>query len=204
MNVLSPTVASPNDPIVVEFAAGQKIDLSTINFHFNITTTSATATATVLPPKWSQSLIDNLSIEINGINVMSVPYYNHLYSLIMAYTAGDRAKSHGTFLEWSDNLPDALEDSKRLASVPMVWKNFLGFFANGKIIDTSLTGPIRLSIRLAGTNVLVQKTVVADASYTIQNMSVHYDVITINDGLYDQMLARKLEGGGVIALWESF
>ena len=76
------------------------------------------------------------------------------------------------------------------------WLGFLGS-AKPNFIDTSLLGNVRISITLAGTDIIGLK---ANAgafakSYTVDQQAFSVDVISIGDGFYDGMVDQMLASG---------
>lgn len=198
--VLTPTQCNPNDLLIIELSANQKIDLSTLAIMFTIDTTcSGGTTPSCLPPRYTNSLIQQMSVDVNGMNVFNLDNYNHLNHLMMSWTGGDRTQQLGTLLEFSNNYTGQV-NSTTLTNVPLCFKNFLGFLGNNKILDTGILGPIRITLRLAPSSVLVLNGSPTSYTYKLNNMSVQYDVITIQDGIYDQMIANRLSSGDTIPI----
>lgn len=200
MPVLTPTTANPNDILIFEIGPNQKVDLSTLAFHFTVSTggTGGTTPSVVLP-KYTNSLIQNMQVDINGANVMNLENYNHLHYLLSAYTAGDKTQGLGTQLEFSRNYTTNAT-STVMTNVPLVFRSFLGFLGCGKVIDTGITGPIRITLRLAPVNCLITSGTPTTFSYALSNISMQYDVITLSDGIYDQMIDRRLSSGEPISI----
>lgn len=199
--VLAPQTATHGDLIVFEIGANQKVDLSTLTFGFTCTTTATGGTTpTAVPPKFTQCLIQQLSVDVNGVNVCNIDQYNHLWHLLASYQAGDYERK-ATLAEWGRNITTAT-NSTVLTNVPLMMKNFLGFLGNGKVIDTGITGPIRLTMRLGpSTSMLLSGTGLPTAfTFSMTNMHFSYDVVTIDDGIYDNMIAQRLAGGDVIPI----
>lgn len=196
--VLAPTTAAPGDTIVFELPANSKIDLSTLTWHFTLSTSITGTSASFVPPKWSAALIQQLSVDVNGINVFNCDNWNQLFTLLAAYQAGDTESTRSTILEFSRNFLNV--SGVTLTNVPLAVKlGQLGFFGNGKILDTSLTGAVRVTMRLAPLTAFKQVgTSITAKSATFTNMSFTFDTVTIDDGMYDMMVQKRLAEGGVI------
>ncbi|NCB00488.1 MAG: hypothetical protein EOM70_14080 [Clostridia bacterium] len=77
----------------------------------------------------------------------------------------------------------------------MNWPGFL--HATPSIIDTALTGPITINLYLAPDTVLMTTSAAIDASYTLSDIRFTVDAISIDDGLYDQIVAKRLQSGPI-------
>jgi hypothetical protein len=196
--VLTPQSATNGDLILMELSAGQKIDLSTLSLHFLATTTATGGTTpSVTPPMYSASLIQQLSIDVNGVNICNIDNYNHLWGLLANYTAGDHCQLYGSVSgEWTRNQITAVT-GVTLTAMPMVIKSFLGPFASNKIIDTSLTGPIRVSIRVAPTAAMITSGSPTSWTFSMTQISFQYDVVQL-DPSYDAMIQARLSDGGTL------
>lgn len=200
MPILTPTAAGPGDLIIAEIPAGVKFDPSTLAIHFNLTTTnSGGTTPSCYPPRHTNAMIQTLSVDCNGVNLQTSDQYGHWHALYMDWVGGDRAQALGTHVEFTNNYPSASINSCMFTNVPLCFRNFIGALGNGKIWDTNLTGPIRLSIRLAGINCFSQVGGGTN-TFSLSNMSVHFDTIQVNDGILDQMLASRLANGDTIPM----
>lgn len=196
--VLTPASATNGDLVLMELSAGQKIDLSTLSMHFLATTTVVGGTTpTIAPPMYTSSLIQQLSIDVNGVNIASIDNYNHLWGSLANYTAGDHCQLYGsTTGEWTRNLSTGTT-GVTLTALPMVVKSFLGPFASNKIIDTSLTGPIRISIRVAPTAAMIVTGSPTSWTFSMTQISFQYDVVML-DSSYDAMIQARLSDGGTV------
>ena len=198
MPILTPTSASQNDIIIFEIPSGVKFDPSTLAVHFNLTTTNTGgATPSCYPPKHTNCMIQTLSVDVNGLNVQTTDNYSHWHSLWMSYCGGDRTQALGSHIEFTNNYPTASINSCMLTNVPLVFRNFMGILGSSRIIDTNLTGPIRVQLRLSPINAFVQKGGGTN-TYSLSSMTVHFDTIQINDGIFDQMIASRLANGDTI------
>lgn len=193
MPVLTPTQANANDLIIIELGANQKVDLSTLAILFTLDTSATGGTTpSVMPPRHTNCLIQQLSVDINGLNVFNLDQYNHLHFLMMSYLGGDRSQQFATVSGELGNNYTTQANSCTLTNVPLCFKNFLGILGSCKILDLGILGPLRITIRLAPNSCLTLNGSPTNSSYSLKNMSVQYDVVTIQDGIYDQMVSTRL------------
>lgn len=196
--ITSPIQASYNDQIIFDLPPNSKIDLNTVTLHASITTTcSGGTTPSHMPPRFSGCLIQSLQVEINGTTVQLTEQYAHLYQLLMMYQAGD-AVQRMSIGELSRLHNDS--NSVVMTSVPIMVKFALGFLGCGKVIDTGLTGGIRVSLRLVPSTAFITKGNPTSTTFTMSSMAVTYETINIDDGLYDRMLQERLASGSTIPI----
>ena len=198
MPVTSPVEATHGDTIVYEIGPNQLVDLSTITFGFNCTTTADGGTNSHVPPSNTNCLVENLMIEVNGIPVQNTANYHHVYDLYAKYHQGNDAENKGKIGDWVSVYKN--QNSVVLTNVPLVIRNMLGFFASGKCIDTGLTGPIRVSMRVADSKAMITKGSPTSTTFKMTNMYISYDTISISDGIYNEMMQARLASGGMISI----
>ena len=196
--IIAPTSAGPDSLLVFEIPANQKVDLSTVSIHFDASTSlTGEATDSVMLPRWTNCLIQTLSIDIGGVTVQQTDNYGHWQYLYNCYMAGD-TKNARSIIEWGGVNTDG--SSMRMSDIPLAFKSMLGLLSCGKVLDTGLTGAIRISIRLAPSSCLITKGAPTSVSYTLSNMSIQYDVVTLLDNLYDDLVHKRLQSGDVIPI----
>lgn len=199
--VVTPVTAGNNDTIIFEIPAGStKIDLSTLTFHFTATTTATGgASPSVVIGRFTNALIAQLIVDINGVQVCNIDQYHHLYSLLMSYLGGDQSEFRNTSTEFSRNFTSS-STSTVMTNVPLCMKNFLGFLSANKILDLNLCGPLRVSMRIVPREALIITGSPTSTTFQMSNMFISYDSIQINDEMYDRLLYQRLQNGGVLPL----
>ena len=75
------TGIAPNDIITIKLPNSSLVDLRTFNFFYQFSTSSSTGT--FIHPRYSSSIIERISIVINGQTVDILPAYNYLYNTLM-------------------------------------------------------------------------------------------------------------------------
>lgn len=190
-----PQTAGPSDLIVCEIPSGCIVDVNTLSFHANLTTT-ATGTAPVycLPPKWSASMVQYLQVDVNGVTTFQCDQYNQLANSWYRFNAGDRERNLGTLFEFSRNTTAVpTSGTTVLTSVPFFIKGWMGsILGSQKMINTSITGPIKISIRLCPLAAFLTK---GTCGFSLTNMEFHYDTVVCEDGFYNELIMRQLESG---------
>lgn len=185
------TKGKANDIIFFKLPSNTLIDLSTLSFNFKIST--AGTGGYVLPPQYAACLIEQLSVDINGINVQTINHYNHLYKQLAQIQSGDQ-KNRSGFNEFIGIAPTTAATLCNKLSLSI--KQFLGILGSNKIIDTSVLGEITVSMRLAS-NACLSATATSGISYELENMSVQFDSVNLDNPVYQQSMYRQLENGGL-------
>ena len=187
--------AKAGDTIYFKIPSGVLFDMSTLGVHFSITTTATGTAGTVLPPCYSSCLIDTLTVDIGGVTVQNIQQYGQLYRLLSHYKAGDTVNRAG-FLEWVNMSQGMPGTATVLTNLPLAWKNWLGFLGQNRLVSTDLLGEITVSIRLAPNSCLIGATGTAP-TYSLSDMSVQFDVISIDSPTYNQSLMKQMENSGL-------
>lgn len=208
---MSQQSAAPGDVVVFELPANTIIDLRTFSI-FSLGTTTATGgtNPSVVFPKHIETLIDSIQVEINGTLVDSgFLGYNQLHKLYMDYLAGiDKNSTMRSLMQQGDltalghtTIANAGTPTQAFASVvsrthtnlPIVFNSFLGFLAaKCPIIDTSILGQVRVLVKLAPTSVLLVSGAPASFNYSLSTIFSTIDVISMNDGMYYDMIQQRL------------
>lgn len=192
------------------------VDLRTLTMYFEGTITATAGKAHF--PRLSSSLIEQLSIYVNGTMIENIPYYNVLYNTLYDLSCGndqtskrfleniDPSVSYNALLEVQNNTSNAtLSDTAK----PMMVNNWLGFLgsASTPVISTSDTNTIELEIRFAPATVLWQggaTPAVSGANYTISKLRFTISKIVFNDPTYYQLKASKLLSDGLVVGYKSY
>lgn len=200
--VYSPSgTARANDVIKFEIPSGCIVDTNTISIHGKISTDYTTSTGVdyVLPPKFSASLIQELKVSFNGTLVFQCNDINQLYNSYMRYMGGDAERNRESLFEFGRNWIVAPGADTKLDSIPFFIAGLMGSpLSCGKLINTSLTGPILIEWRVIPTQALVAA---GGPGYTISltDLSIQYDVV-VTDGFYEELQLRALETNGALEL----
>ena len=196
LQTLNQNSAKSSQIITVDLPSNALVDLNTLTWYFEGSTSTATNFATF--PRGIESLIERVEIEINGQLVSGgCAGYNHLWNIISDTSLGDDVTNRRKILQ---NATDVINPSANVTSVPFAITNWLGFLGSVKpeVLDTNLLGNVRIRITLTNPNVLVSSaTAATGADFTLSNMYFSVDTISIDDGNYYQMHEQFLSKGGV-------
>lgn len=202
---LNMTTFSPNDIITVQMPQNQNVDFSTFTMHGTITTTATGGTnSIVLPPKHIETLISQLSYDLNGQVVGGgCQEYGHIFKILADWTFGQEKQNLRRIV--SNGVPTNGVTFPDLAATPAAGvtctntpfsiANWLGLLqCDPSVVDMSALGDLRLYLRLAPNNVLVTHSSagVPVGAYTISNVYFTVDVIQ-TDPTYKQILAQKMQ-----------
>lgn len=201
--------------IRVKLPPGCLVDLRTLTMYFE---GSATATGKVHFPRLSSSMIEQLSVYVNGTMIENIPNYNVLYNTIYDLSCGSDQTSKRNLenIDPSTSFTDALACVNNTLVVTdsdttkkMMVNNFLGFLSSVStpVIHTGMSGLIELEIRFAPASVLWQggtTGAVTDAAYTISKLRFTISKIVFNDPTYYNLLAAKITSGGLVLGYKTY
>jgi hypothetical protein len=170
-----------------------------MNFLGSTTAAPASTPLGTLFQRNVESLIDNISVEINEVAVQNtIQRYNQLFKIIADYTLGDK-QAQRSFLQNSVNVPSvAITVAALHVNMPMSMKNWLGWIESvqPRIIDTSVLGTVKIYIKLSGIDVLSKADNSqngVNGSYSLNTINFNVDCIDVSDGLYYSMIQKQLE-----------
>ena len=212
MNVLGSAAASDGDVIQVDLPTNSIVDLSSLAWSFRATYNGAAGVAgtngEVTFPLNAESIISRLAVEVNGQTLVNLQNYNMLYHALLYMTATEdyqlqRRVAQTNIAGNAANGTTLMAASAGGANVAEVRRHvidtWLGFLGSAKpnFIDTSLLGNVRISITLAGTDIIGLKAAAGNfaKSYTVDQQAFSVDVISIGDGFYDGMVDQMLASG---------
>jgi hypothetical protein len=209
---MSQASANPGDVIIFEMPANSIVDFRTFNIFGKGNTggtllTGGSNASCVFPKHIEAALIDSIQVEINGTLVdTGFLQYGSLFKLYMDYLSGvDRNSTSRCLLQQGDlsvlghttgNLgSSSVVVNKTENNTQFCLNSFLGFLsAKCPIIDTSILGQVRVLLRLQGTNPLLigGTTNPTGFSYSLSGLFATIDVISMNDGVYYDMIQQRL------------
>jgi hypothetical protein len=202
--------ALPGDTVSFTLPENALVDLRTVLLKLvNLTTTSTTNTATnwAVAPKHYETLIDQITISVNGQVLSQTPNgYGFLWKLLADYGLGsDRAASRsvnqGQVMACYADAAAELAQANVAANTYMnnrsgIITNFLGWLgtASPPVIYTGCLGSIRIDVRFAPPSVLYSGSTNVTAvtpTYSIGRVGLTlrtYDM----PALYYDLLAKRL------------
>ena len=216
------TGIAPNDIITIKLPNNSLIDLRTFNFFYQFTTSGTTGT--FLHPRYSSSIIERLSLIINGQTVDILPSYNFLYNTLMdlegssfdqfskrniaeffdpslKYTAADPSSAADVAIVGANWLATGTTAPSKIDGAVTHWLGFLGS-CNPSVLDTSDLGDVFLQIQFATPYILpstINATVqtLAGASFTLDSVYATCDVISFASDEYYNLKSTKLNSSGL-------
>lgn len=217
------TGIAPNDTITFKLPNNSLVDLRSLNFFYQFSTSGTTGT--FIHPRYSSSLIERISVIINGQTVSITPAYALLYNTLMDMegssfdqlskrnvceffdpsvrfakesdpsSSADVALSGGTWLGTGVSAPSKIEGAIT---------HFLGFLGstNPSVIDTSSLGDVFIQIQFSTAYVLPANfnstaLTLAGGSFTLDNVYATCDTISFSSDTYYNALASRLSGEGL-------
>jgi hypothetical protein len=208
-------VIKNNQILKIVLPVGVILDISTFAIHFNFLAkqnNAAVAAGNIVGmPKYTASLFDSFECFINSRQVQHIQSYNRIYNVLKDFKSNHDSQmrklsnnSDPSVYQTMTNTGDITKINTALTpagTVPgngfagrYVIDDFIGFLGCQKIIDTNLTGPIELSFRLAGPNVLWHSGAATTAvSFEIDDVVCYCDSIYYRDDNYYAELKRDIE-----------
>jgi len=213
---------SPNDVITIKLPNSSLVDLRTFNFFYQFSTSGTTGT--FLHPRYSSSLIERISIIINGQTIDILPSYSFLYNTLMdlegssfdqfskrnvceffdpslKFTSADPSSSADVALVGANWLATGTTAPSKLEGAITHWLGFIGSCVPN-ILDTSDLGDVFIQIQFSNPYVLpstinATAQTLAGASFTLDTIYATCDVISFASDEYYSLKASKLNSSGL-------
>ena len=215
MNVLGSSTANNGDVIQVDLPTNSIVDLSSLAWSFKNTISVVAAGNDQKHdlPIQAESIINRLAVEVNGQTLVNLTNYNVLFHALLYMSATDDYQLQRKVAQANTQTGSAGGSCQRLVSnnaggnaatttrqhVIDSWVGFLGS-AKPNFIDTSLLGNVRITITLAGSDMVGGDTAGASNSYQLSDQYFSVDVVSIADGVYDAMVDQMLASGAPIEI----
>jgi hypothetical protein len=194
----TPQTAYAGDTISITLPENSIVNLDAFTLYANLNTVAGSC-----PPRGVESLNDQITVLVNGIQVgPGSQMTNYLSTALIDWYGADKTAQRKVLQLGGDvtaptfaTVPAAATgaNAKQIAT-----SHFLGFLSSAqpRYLDTSILGQVRLQIKLAGANVVPAYTGVTGSWYldTIQALC---QVVSIDDGSYSQIVQQRLSNGGV-------
>lgn len=144
-------------------------------------------------PKHIETIIDKLTIEVNGRMLNGISSYNLLFRRLADYTLGDKEKIRGVLQNTvSVTLAGTTNNTSYRQFAVKNWLGFLGT-VQPQCLDTSLFGTIRVHITLSPNSILRKfEGATQNGSYEIKSNYFSVDCISLNDGVYHDIINKRL------------
>lgn len=197
------------------------VDLRTFTAFFE-GSTSGTGTG-VHFPRLSSSLIEQLSVYVNGTMIENIPNYNVLYNTLFDLQCGNdqTAKRNLENIDpsvdyditsvttgASTNTNNTLTATPNDTNKALMINNWLGFLgsASTPVISTSDTSTVEVEIRFAPATVLWSggAPTATNPSYSISKLRFTISKIVFNDPTYYQLKAAKLLSDGLVIGYKTY
>lgn len=213
---------APNDTITFKLPNSSLVDMRSLNFFYKFSTSGTTGT--FIHPRYSSTLIERVSVIINGQTISITPAYAFLYNTLMdlegssfdqlskrnvceffdpsvRITASDPTSSADVALAGGNWIASGTSAPVKIDGAITHWLGFLGSCQPG-VIDTSSLGDVYIQIQFSTAYVLpstinATAQTLAGASFTLDDVYATCDVISFSSDTYYSALASKLASGGL-------
>ena len=216
MNVLGSSTANNGDVIQVDLPTNSIVDLSSLAWSFKNTISVAVAGDNKNHdlPIQAESIINRLAVEVNGVTLVNLTNYNVLFHALLYMSATDDYQLQRKVAQCNTQTGSAGGTCQRIQTTDgggnaatttrqHVIDSWLGFLGSSKpnFIDTSLLGNVRITITLAGADMVGGAAAAGKAnSYQLSDQYFSVDVVSIADGVYDAMVDQMLASGAPIEI----
>ena len=216
------TGIAPNDIITIKLPNSSLVDLRTFNLFYQFSTSSSTGT--FLHPRYASSLIERISLIINGNTCDILPSYNFLYNTLMdlegssfdqfskrnvceffdpslKFTSADPSSSADVAIAGANWTASGTAAPAKIDGAITHWLGFIGS-SSPSVIDTNDLGDVFLQIQFASPYVLpstinATAQTLAGGSFTLDNVYATTDVISFASDEYYNLKASKLASSGL-------
>ena len=204
LNVLGSSDANHGDVIQVDLPTNSIVDLSSLAWSFAVTYGAPGAGAGIDLPVNAESVISRLAVEVNGQTLVNLTNYNALFHALLYTTATEdyqlqRLVAQANTTDGNGQGTSATVAANGAATTRQhVVDSWVGFIGSAKpnFLDTSLLGNVRISITLAGADIITGAG--GNRAYSIADQHFSIDTVMIGDGLYDAMVNQMLASGAPI------
>jgi len=196
---LANTDFSANDQVVIELPQGL-LDMTTLTLQGFATTNAGALNGVYLP--FAEGMIDSISVEVGGVAIQNgFQNYGELFKVYKDYQMEDK-RVFRRILQLENQQTGGAGPEGNLAmaangvtqNIPFAIYNWLGFLGDVKVLDTTLLPPVKIYFRLAPIGVLTKHTAGdPPASYRISNVRATVDILSIDDGVYYNMVNSRLQ-----------
>lgn len=216
------TSIAPNDIITFKLPNSSIVDLRTFNFFYQFSTSGTTGT--FLHPRYASSIVERISLVINGNTIDILPSYNFLYNTLMdlegssfdqfskrnvceffdpslKYTSADPTSNIDVSLVGANWTASGTSAPSKIDGAITHWLGFLGS-CSPSCIDTSDLGDCFLQFQFSSAYILpstinATAQTLAGASFTLDNVYATVDVISFASDEYYSLKASKLTSSGL-------
>ena len=216
------TGISPSDIITIKLPNSSIVDFRTFNLFYQFSTSGTTGT--FLHPRYSSSLIERVSIIINGNTIDITPGYNFLYNTLMdlegssfdqfskrniceffdpslKFTSADPSSSADVALVGANWTASGTAAPSKIDGAITHWLSFLGSCAPS-CLDLSDLGDVFIQFSISNSYVLpatinATAQTLAGASFTLDNVYATCDIISFASDEYYSLKASKLASSGL-------
>ena len=185
LNVLGSTNANHGDVIQVDLPTNSIVDLSSLAWSFAITYAASGAAGTADLPINAESVISRLAVEVNGQTLVNISNYNVLFHALLYMTATEdyqlqRLVAQANTTDGTNQGTSATENNAAVTRQHVVdsWAGFIGS-AKPNFLDTSLLGNVRISITLAGADIITGNNAGINRAYSIADQHFSIDTVMI-------------------------
>ena len=183
LNVLGSNDANHGDVIQVDLPTNSIVDLSSLAWSFAVTYAASGAAGNADLPINAESVISRLAVEVNGQTLVNLTNYNVLYHALLYMTATEdyqlqRLVAQANFADGTAPGTSVTAANAAVTRQHVIdsWVGFLGS-AKPNFLDTSLLGNVRISITLAGADIITGTNTGINRSHSIADQ--HFSTVLL-------------------------
>lgn len=194
---VSQATSVPNGGIIsFQLPENSIVNLDTLRWHFTVNMAGANS----YPSKHVETLATGgrVSVDINGITIDGgVQNTSLLFRRLADHLLDGSKEVYRSVLALGSGAvaPTSSNTYATTSNCVYNWTGFLGT-VQPRCVSTGILGSVRVTITLPGTEVLQSNgTAITTNGFTLSNNYFAVDCISINDGIYNEMLRERLASG---------
>lgn len=201
-----------NERCSFNFPLGRMIDTRSVTLYAKATTVGAGNHF----PRYSSSLIENLSITANSRTLQNTPYYNYIFNCladVYGYGSQEQAtkrlyenfdpsiRSTNVQGEGDPSVTNNATDKTNVDTLYLSINNWLGFLnSSSPTLNLNDIGQVTMTITWAPNGVLwvgSDGTAASAGSYKLEEVYLSMETVTYTNSLYHELVKNQLEGDGL-------
>lgn len=150
------------------------------------------------PPRNVESLFTSTSVSANGVTIQNPSPLQNLYmNTMMDLCNGTRRDNLRQVMSLGKDVAVPATGTTAFTSIPIALTNFGGFIgtATPRWLSLSPIGDLRVTIQLAGNEILTAGTGATGPGWSLSNIQFTCQTVSIDDGIYRNALEAKLASG---------
>ena len=187
--------SSSGTPVSVMLPSNAILDLDTLSMFFQGSTTTSAGTACF--PKNIETVVRNLNLMCGDRTIDNILEYGKLWNDIMDHTSGTDSEikrsvmNNGGTVVKSKIIGGTIANETGVRYAINSWLGFIGS-CRPRMVDSSLMNPLKLTLELAPSQILVQSTSATNPQYSLSDIFFTIDIVNVLDGVLSATYYKML------------